>query len=72
MPSDWQDIATAPKDGTRVLLSRPDGIVIGFWNSERFAQKPKPFWARDIFFSKTLERNNQPSHWMPLPEPPLT
>jgi hypothetical protein len=56
--SDWQPISTAPKDGTWVLLySQHDGIRIGNWDRIE--------WADDGD-GVALE----PTHWMPLPEPP--
>lgn len=54
----WQDIASAPKDGTTVQLAAA-GIHAGrgHWVKER------NWWARDII-------GEQPTHWMPLPLPP--
>jgi hypothetical protein len=56
----WQEIATAPKDGTRVLLYRPGcstHIAIGWCHgaSSRFADAIGWFNA---------------THWQPLPSPP--
>ena len=68
---EWQPIETAPKDGTKVLLHCvgggpftpcewiEDGLISeeGFWS----------WWQADpVFF---VEVKN-PTHWMPLPEPP--
>lgn len=68
--SDWQPIETAPKDGTPIKLLIPYSPEIfpesdctdrGFWSAEdscfRFDGDDGP---DDI----------QPTHWMPLPEPP--
>jgi uncharacterized protein DUF551 len=62
--SDWQPIESAPKDGTRVLCSfckgeAPEVLYFsqGMWYSELEREGQSSF----IF---------QPSHWMPLPEPP--
>ena len=65
--SEWQDITTAPMDGTPVLLSEPykdDHYVYsghysrfmrsGYWKCITCEGKP------DMF----------PTHWQPLPEPP--
>lgn len=72
----WQPIATAPKDGTRVLLwvtgpYRP-GAIRGYWDPDRYAQKPRPFWTTDDerTTGKTARRMHQPTHWQPLPTPP--
>ena len=66
-PSVWRDIATAPRDGTRVLLLIPythPEADIGMWKGDhgldgcfRFSGDDGP---DDI----------NPTHWMPLPEPP--
>lgn len=60
--NDWQPIETAPKDGTRVLVNshwmdatgKRLGVEIAHWREEGYWQ--------------CLER--QPTHWMPLPDPP--
>jgi hypothetical protein len=68
--TDWQPIETAPKDGTSVL-------VYGPWKGE-FSQlkHPHEIWrghchpvSKLWFISGTLEFVD-PTHWMPLPEPP--
>lgn len=70
----WQPIETAPKDGTRILAAfgpetgyRVD--IVTFMHS--------PF-GRSYWFSHIMEtvrgsramRRIQPTHWMPLPDPP--
>lgn len=64
MPSGWRPIATAPKDGTQVLVwvqwSLPNQrmILIAWWRPRHSAycdQEGEPLPA---------------SHWYPLPEPP--
>ena len=62
----WQPIETAPKDGSRLLVTRapftgkaPYKIV--WWSSST----PKGWRWR---LSKLVRFN--PTHWMPLPEPP--
>ena len=64
--SEWQPIETAPKGGELVLLSdvgwphatRRGGapVKVGGWWDERW----------NIFGASW-----KPTHWMPLPEPPL-
>lgn len=68
----WQPIATAPKDGTRVLCYQPAGqwktsgkrthgeeIVVAYW-----FQPSRPgvegMWVPSL----------RPTHWMPLPAAP--
>ena len=67
--TDWQPIETAPKDGTEVLGWSPDprdgiaivkyetGLTMGKWSVVHDAES----WAWN---------NYDPTHWMPLPEPP--
>lgn len=62
---DWQPISSAPKDGTRVLC----------WNKEWEAPESGclygPFWAANSLAADKGGWKYQPTHWMPLPEPPL-
>jgi hypothetical protein len=78
--SDWQDIATAPKDGSAILIfqsQKPsfatamDGqkfddprYAIGYWRV--WEDGAKWMWGN---------RNCgevSPTHWMPLPSPPMS
>jgi hypothetical protein len=59
----WQDISTAPKDGTRVLLWWP------YWNHTR---PLVGYWSEgDWHASERLEGSSeQPQGWQPLPPIP--
>jgi hypothetical protein len=58
----WQPIATAPKDGTPILLFAPHkSVVQGSWN--RGDAFNMPHWS-------TPSNWFEPTHWMPLPDPP--
>lgn len=58
----WQPIATAPKDGTRLLLW--DGILqFTGWCAEHIGSGER-FWT-DGHLGRAY-----PTHWMPLPDPP--
>ena len=64
-PSGWQDIATAPRDGSMFLFNAPDmecGVSIGYYDSTRLrlGLDGKPIGPHV----------SKPTHWMPLPEPP--
>lgn len=76
---EWQNIDTAPKDGTSILLARiapTDAIEI-------LDLPPKPahvWWAVYGFWSDRWNNWNDgsepaglaaPNYWMPLPEPPI-
>lgn len=57
----WRPIATAPKDGSHVLLSEVAGIpVVAFWNGRS--------WDDGDFQSSI----DWATHWQPLPAPPVT
>ncbi len=56
--SEWLPIESAPKDGKRVILFVPPyGAGSGHWDET---------WHAHF----TLNRHAQPTHWMPLPDPP--
>jgi hypothetical protein len=60
----WRDIATAPKDGNYMLLVSPaHGRVIG------------AFAVGDVWHlvgvGAISSKSERPTHWMPLPQPPL-
>lgn len=68
--TEWRAIDSAPRDEERILLFYPevegvpcDGIIEGWYFSS-----PKGLddgWETIIGFI------GEPTHWMPLPEPPL-
>ncbi len=72
----WQDIETAPKDGSTVLLYYPypvdkmdEKISAQYWG-ESFDEEFR--WLDEEGFYIDPENNGgvSPTHWMPLPEPP--
>jgi hypothetical protein len=65
----WQPIATAPKDGTRIIGSDGDRVDIYQWEAQSYHKRPSPYWERS-FHPVYYDRQQQPTHWMPLPEPP--
>lgn len=72
----WQPIETAPKD--RAVLVYPATwseytASIARWNMDQYAKNPHPYWRRyDDLGKVTISRERTPTHWMPLPAPPLT
>lgn len=68
---EWQPIETAPKDGTRVLLSN----AFGAWMAEYRPVYQSGYRPPDPWFSVMLNhdhlpkagRYGKPTHWMPLP-----
>lgn len=72
--SEWQAIATAPKDGTRILLARTDSgksqswlvMTVGAYAQHKF--RTKHGWKREHSMGGAVSFT--PTHWMPLPWPP--
>lgn len=67
----WQPIETAPKDGSHVLAWRSGwdrpAWVRWVWNP----RVGREFWNdADEWDAYELE-SEPPTHWMPLPDPPL-
>lgn len=72
----WQPIETAPKDGTQILLFDPSGtwdpdlasfsprVAVGAWKDF-----PNGHGEWRGYYSG-LSAVEEPTHWMPLPEPP--
>lgn len=58
----WQPIETAPKDGSFIIYGPSIGVIceVENWLDTQFA----------CFFSESYGRIYNPTHWMPLPEPP--
>jgi hypothetical protein len=56
-PQDWQDIATAPKDGTEMLLWSNAAVVGAYRGALGFHTIPGAFGIHA-------------THWRPLPAPP--
>lgn len=73
-PDPWLPIDTAPKseDWTKphkIRLWMGGLEVLGKWDDDAFANRPRPFWRADAH-DVTWNRNNQPTHWQPLSPPP--
>lgn len=77
--SEWQPIETAPKDGTRILATNGSRVFIAYW-IENASVNPtegpeEPHWiefeCEDYWYSVHLFGSAAPTHWMPLPAPPV-
>lgn len=70
--SGWQDISTAPKDGTWVLLFAPDPkyptVDFTHWIAQWGECRDMLNWIDQD--ESIVVDNHEPTHWMPLPEPP--
>jgi hypothetical protein len=61
----WQPIETAPE--RRAVLVWHPGLGMGGWNVMRRDGKT---WRETAHDGRALKEGYEPSHWMPLPEPP--
>jgi len=68
MNATWADIETAPKDGTKILLSQEDKIIIG-WCVKVYADCFNQIEINHKWMSESLV-STYPTHWMPLPKLP--
>ena len=63
MSNEWQPIETSPRNHTRILLFVPPyGSTTGHWDC-LFGDDG---WNMHAVLNKSAE----PTHWMPLPDPP--
>ena len=58
----WQPIETAPKDGKRVLVTDGFEVCDAYFRSGEWWQ----YECGDDWYSVSIN----PTHWMPLPQPP--
>lgn len=56
----WQPIETAPKDGTKIIVSNGRFAKTAYWGGKR-----PPCWKCDAGYSLGEQIN-----WMPIPAPP--
>lgn len=73
--SEWRDIKTAPKDGSAILLFVPDKPVRDMWRGHvfddpRFCVGYWRTWYSQPEWGNRNDAHFNPTHWMPLPEPP--
>lgn len=66
--SPWQPIATAPRDGTELLLSNGKRVWVGYWLEEAVYSFGKLVRERNGWRSYLAP---EPTLWMPIPALPL-
>ena len=80
--SEWREISSAPRDGTEIILRKGDRVTSGSW--EVIYETENHFDSNGNYIcSETIEHgaswcsydggfceDDEPTHWMPLPEPP--
>ncbi len=64
----WRDIASAPKDGTFVLIRDSEVRALASWQRDRWFGIDELGLAYDS--RQYHQPGPQPSHWQPLPAPP--
>lgn len=65
MKQQWQDISTAPKDGTRIVAWCGKFVNICYWGD---CYPRGEVWMSDSCVD--FGGFEEPTHWMPLPEAP--
>jgi hypothetical protein len=65
-PMTWQPIESAPKDGTRVILSWGGKSINGFFLDNSRTRTP---WAGWRVESMVAQPSGAPTHWQPFPAP---
>lgn len=81
--SAWQPIATAPRDGTDIIVGYDFASIwvvhVAFWNDQNSYGEKLPEGHEEIGWWSYIENSvtqtllansNMPTHWMPLPTPP--
>lgn len=69
--SEWRDIASAPKDGTGILIFAPERA--GFVADQRIIAVHWTEWGSGVWEANTgmgKWSDSEVTHWMPLPAPP--
>jgi len=71
----WQPIETAPKDGSKIMISGDSYVTIGWWEEDKgktLISADKPYWEPyDFSYWDRYDIGDwfTPTHWMPLPTP---
>lgn len=70
----WQPIATAPKDGTTLILFSPDAsedfnVFLGHWGDDDDFPDGGAWWPTTAEGGFPIDAD--PTHWQSLPEPPV-
>lgn len=60
--SEWQPIETAPKDNIPILAYCKGDVCKVWWQTD--------FLDGSQYWQNEADSEPQPTHWMPLPEPP--
>ena len=67
---EWMPIASAPLDKKILGFRKHRGVCLIKWDCEEFTKLKRGFWNSYDIWGKTHDREDAPTHWMPLPEEP--
>lgn len=62
---EWQDISTAPKDGSRVIIFTPNQEIPGGYQYEHLGES---YWIAEDNRWAGFNRYINHTHWTPLPK----
>lgn len=69
--NDWQPIETAPRDGTEIITVVKGFVpTIGWYDGNEWLNHALLYDAVSSFLVDCDDIRYNPTHWMPLPEPP--
>jgi len=70
--SKWQPIETAPKnESVLIFIPNAEHYGPGIYRGMLVDMGTGPHWdANALHMGRSCGWGNQPTHWMPLPEPP--
>ncbi len=63
--SDWKLIETAPRDGQSIL------VINGAWRTVAVWHRVYDMWVTNGPVYSPYPNDEQPTHWMSLPAPPI-
>ena len=70
MSEEWKPIESAPRDGTPILVCVTYSRQEGGWHTEQWVD-----WTGGTYvwpmFQQRVDILFPPTHWMPLPKPPV-
>ena len=69
---EWLPIESAPRDGSRILLTGWHGKDVKLWCGVGYGHFYKPGNRFEYDGYQFGNPDHQPTHWQPLPAPPLT
>ena len=66
--ANWEPIESAPRDGRQILTWRGDSYVVHVQGGSWYQTS---FWSTHRQCFVGWPKESEPTHWMPLPDPPI-